>query len=36
MNSIPKQVSQVACGLKHVLAITTDYQLYAWGHNGYG
>ena len=36
MTSIPKQISQVSCGLKHVLAISTDYQLYSWGHNGYG
>jgi len=30
-NTLGKAVSQIACGMKHALALTKDNQLYAWG-----
>ncbi len=35
-NTLSKAVSQIACGMKHTLALTKDNQLYAWGSNLYG
>ena len=34
-NTLSKAVSQIACGLKHGLALTKDNQLYAWGSNSH-
>lgn len=32
----PKPVSSMACGLKHVVIIDSENQVYAWGSNQYG
>lgn len=31
--SLVKPIQKIDCGLKHVLALTKDYQLYGWGSN---
>jgi alpha-tubulin suppressor-like RCC1 family protein len=32
-NTLSKAVSQIACGMKHAIALTKDNQVYAWGSN---
>lgn len=31
-----KQVTQVACGFQHTIAVTSDGDLYSWGYGKYG
>jgi alpha-tubulin suppressor-like RCC1 family protein len=31
--TLSKAVQRIDCGLKHVIALTKDYQLYSWGSN---
>ena len=34
-NTLSKAVSQIACGIKHSIALTKDNQVYTWGSNSY-
>ena len=31
--TLSKAVQRIDCGLKHVMVLTKDYQLYSWGSN---
>ena len=33
VTTLSKVITKIDCGLKHCLALTKDYQLYAWGSN---
>ena len=32
-STLSKAVQRIDCGLKHVMVLTKDYQLYSWGSN---
>ena len=33
VTGLTKSIAKIACGLKHVIALSKDYQLFAWGSN---